>query len=63
MRGEEKLKPLADRIRPKSIDEVFGQEHLIGEGKIIRNIIDTKKFPNMIFYGPPGTGKTTIANI
>ena len=63
MRGEEKLKPLADRIRPKSIDEVFGQEHLIGEGKIIRNIIETKKIPNMIFYGPPGTGKTTIANI
>lgn len=63
MRREEKLKPLADRIRPKSIDEVFGQEHLIGEGKIIRNIIETKKIPNMIFYGPPGTGKTTIANI
>ena len=57
------MKPLADRIRPKSIDEVFGQEHLIGEGKIIRNIIETKKIPNMIFYGPPGTGKTTIANI
>jgi len=63
VRREEKLKPLADRIRPKSIDEVFGQEHLIGEGKIIRNIIETKKIPNMIFYGPPGTGKTTIANI
>jgi len=57
------MKPLADRIRPDSIDEVFGQEHLIGEGKILRNIIETGNIPNMIFYGPPGTGKTTIANI
>ena len=59
----EKIKPLADRIRPLDINEVFGQEHLIGEGKILRNIIETKNIPNMIFYGPPGTGKTTIANI
>lgn len=57
------MKPLADKIRPETIDEVFGQEHLIGEGKILRNIIETGKIPNMIFYGPPGTGKTTIANI
>ena len=57
------IKPLADRIRPKTINEVYGQEHLIGEGKILRNIIETKNIPNMIFYGPPGTGKTTIANI
>ncbi len=57
------MKPLADRIRPETIDEVFGQEHLIGEGKILRNIIETGNIPNMIFYGPPGTGKTTIANI
>lgn len=58
-----KIKPLADRIRPQSLEEVFGQEHLIGEGKILSNIIKTKNIPNMIFYGPPGTGKTTIANI
>lgn len=57
------IKPLADRIRPKTLKEVFGQEHLIGEGKILHNIITTKNIPNMIFYGPPGTGKTTIANI
>ena len=57
------MKPLADRIRPEKIDEVFGQEHLIGDGKILRNIIETGNIPNMIFYGPPGTGKTTIANI
>ena len=51
------MKPLADRIRPKSIDEVFGQEHLIGEGKIIRNIIETKKIPNMIFTDLREQGK------
>lgn len=55
--------PLADRIRPKSIDEVFGQQHLIGEGKILRKIIDSGQIPNMIFYGPSGVGKTTVANI
>ena len=57
------MQPLADRIRPQNLDEVFGQEHLIGEGKILSNIIKTKNIPNMIFYGPPGTGKTTVANI
>lgn len=55
--------PLADRIRPKSIDEVVGQRHLLGEGKILRNIIMGNEIPNMIFYGPSGTGKTTVANI
>ena len=55
--------PLADRIRPKTIDEVVGQKHLIGDGKILRRIIDGSETPNMIFYGPSGTGKTTIANI
>lgn len=55
--------PLADRIRPKGIDEVVGQKHLIGEGKILRRIIESNEVPNMIFYGPSGVGKTTIANI
>ena len=57
------MNPLADRIRPKNIDVVFGQEHLIGEGKILRNIIEKNETPNMIFYGPSGVGKTTVANI
>lgn len=57
------MNPLADRIRPKNLDEVFGQEHLIGEGKILRNIIEKNNIPNMIFYGPSGVGKTTVANI
>ena len=57
------MNPLADRLRPQSIDECFGQEHLLGEGKILRNIIDKNEIPNMIFYGPSGVGKTTVANI
>lgn len=55
--------PLADLIRPKCLDEVVGQKHLIGEGKPLRRIIDSGYIPNMIFYGPSGTGKTTIARI
>ena len=55
--------PLADRIRPKQLDEVVGQHHLIDEGKLLRNIIERNEIPNMIFNGPSGVGKTTIANI
>ena len=55
--------PLADRIRPKSIQEVAGQHHLIGEGKILRKIIESGEIPKLIFYGPSGVGKTTIAKI
>ena len=57
------MNPLADRIRPTTLDEVFGQEHLIGKGKILRNIIEKNNIPNMIFFGPSGVGKTTVANI
>lgn len=55
--------PLADRIRPQSVDEVVGQHHLLDDGKILRRIIDSGKIPNLIFYGPSGVGKTTVANI
>lgn len=55
--------PLADRIRPNSIENVVGQKHLLSEGKILRRIIESGEIPNMIFYGPSGTGKTTVANI
>lgn len=55
--------PLADRVRPISIDEVSGQRHLLGEGKILRRIIESGEIPNLIFYGPSGVGKTTVARI
>ena len=55
--------PLADRIRPQSLDEIAGQRHLFGPGKALRNIIESGAIPNLIFYGPSGTGKTTVARI
>lgn len=55
--------PLADRIRPRTIDTVVGQDHLLGPGKLLGNIIKKGEIPNMIFYGPSGVGKTTVANI
>lgn len=57
------MQPLADRIRPKTVEEVVGQQHLLGEGKLLSNILKTGNIPNMIFYGPAGTGKTTLANM
>ena len=55
--------PLADRIRPQSLDEVLGQGHILGSDGLLRRVIDSGKIPNMVFYGPSGTGKTTVANI
>ena len=55
--------PLADLLRPKTLDEVYGQEHILGKGAILRRLIDSGNIPNMVFYGPSGTGKTTVANI
>ncbi|CEN88518.1 ATPase-like MgsA [[Clostridium] sordellii] len=57
------MQPLADKLRPQQIDDMVGQSHIIGKGKIINKLIENKTIPNMIFYGPPGTGKTTLANI
>ena len=55
--------PLADRIRPQTLDDVVGQRHLLGEGKALRRIIESGTIPNMVFYGPSGVGKTTVASI
>ena len=55
--------PLADLLRPTTLDEVYGQAHILGQGAILRRLIDSGNIPNMVFYGPSGTGKTTVANI
>ncbi len=55
--------PLADRIRPETLDEVVGQQHILGKDGLLRRVIESGKIPNMVFYGPSGTGKTTVANI
>ena len=57
------MQPLADEIRPRTLDEVAGQKHLLGEGALLRRLIESGTSTNLIFYGPSGTGKTTIANI
>ena len=56
-------RPLADEIRPQSLDDVVGQRHILGEGGLLRRIIESGQIPNLVFYGPSGTGKTTVANI
>lgn len=56
-------RPLADEIRPQSLDEVVGQTHILGKNGMLRRIIESGKIPNLVFYGPSGTGKTTVANI
>ena len=55
--------PLAARLRPRTLDEFVGQTHLLGEGKVLRRLIESDRIGSMIFWGPPGVGKTTLARI
>ena len=55
--------PLAVRMRPRTLEEIIGQEHLLGEGKLLRRSIQSERWTSMIFYGPPGSGKTTLAQV
>ena len=57
------MEPLAQRLRPRSLDEVCGQQHLLGKNQVFRRTVESGKIPNMIFYGPSGVGKTTVASI
>ncbi|HHW94905.1 MAG TPA: replication-associated recombination protein A [Mogibacterium sp.] len=61
--SDNKNKPLAERMRPRDLSEFVGQEHLLGEGKILRKLIEQDRITSMIFWGPPGVGKTTLARI
>src|SRR6185369_17423544 len=61
--GPQASAPLAERMRPATLDEVIGQEHLLGPGKPLRTAIERDRVPSMILWGPPGVGKTTIAQI
>lgn len=65
MRGEnrEKEAPLAARMRPRTLEEVAGQEHIVGKDRLLYRAIKADKISSVIFYGPPGTGKTTLARV
>ncbi|MBI4455924.1 MAG: replication-associated recombination protein A [Acidobacteria bacterium] len=61
--SEKSITPLAERVRPETLDEFIGQEHLLGKGKVLRQLIEADQLTSAIFWGPPGTGKTTLARI
>ena len=61
--ARESSQPLAARLRPQTLDEFVGQQHLLGPGKVLRRLIEQDRISSMIFWGPPGVGKTTLAKI
>ncbi len=58
-----KTGPLPARMRPRSLEEIVGQDHILAPGRLLRRVIESDRFTNLIFYGPPGTGKTTLAEV
>lgn len=61
--NKKRAEPLAQRMRPRSLDDFIGQEHIVGRGKLLRRAIEADQLTSVIFYGPPGTGKTTLAMV
>ena len=59
----DRVKPLAARMRPKTLDEFVGQKQFLGEGKLLRRLLQADRLGSVLFYGPPGTGKTTLAQL
>ena len=57
------MSPLAEILRPATLDEYIGQKHLVGPGAVLRTLIESGRIPSMIFWGPPGVGKTTLASV
>src|SRR6266478_1062370 len=61
--ARDSVRPLAARMRPRTLDEFVGQQHFLGEGKLLRRMLEADRLQSVIFYGPPGTGKTTLASL